>query len=149
MDSPRSIELRRHIKEDGIREHVNNWNGNVTRNVAGCFDCRKAGSSVNLLGINFTRAKEAIARALREIATNSELVKAGKCHLEWSRGILLKKESTKPGFELKISTPNYYQSKRDAPYGDLKGPMAWATRLIVCNIFMWEKSKLGSLKVPY
>lgn len=89
--------------------------------------------------ISYSRLKEVIVRTIREVDTNGQIMKTGKAYLEWARGILVKKGGQGKGFELKLNLPTAINPLY--VYGDIRGSTAWATRLVLCQTFQWDKSK--------
>ena len=80
---------------------------------------------------------------IREVETNSDAVATNKAFLNWARGVLTKRGSHKKGFEFKIVLP--LRLDPFEVYGDIRGATAWATKLVLCQTFQWDKSKSSRL----
>ena len=128
-------------RANALRDHTFGLDvPNPDPNMMGCVPCKKASAAVVVSQITKSRLVEVIVRTIREIGTNGVEVQTNKRFLVWARGVLTKKGSHKKGFEFKICTPPRINPRREI-YGDVRASTAWATRLILCQTFQWDRCK--------
>ena len=93
-----AVALRRHMLDEPVETSI----GGVSH---GCPPCKRAGTTANVANVHPSRSKEVIIRVIRDVATNSHVQRTNKLYLEWSRGILVRRDNLGKGFDFNLRTP--------------------------------------------